>query len=68
MRTIKKVIEEVIEYEVGDHVKVKKAPKQAVGIIVYVHPTDDVKYVVDFGDEWWGYYGEDLKPAEPKKS
>lgn len=59
----KKTTIEVLEFEVGDRIKYMGK----LGKVVFVHPTDAVKYVVDLGDEWYGTYPEELKPAPVKK-
>ena len=48
--------------KLGDKVKSKYSKK--IGTVVYIHPTDEVKYVVDYGDMWFGEYAEDIKLAE----
>lgn len=48
--------------KIGDKVKSKYSKK--IGTIVYIHPIDVVKYVVDYGDEWLGEIAEDIKLAE----
>lgn len=50
--------------KLGDKVKSKYSKK--IGTIVYIHPIDVVKYVVDYGDEWLGEIAEDLKLAKVK--
>ena len=50
--------------KLGDKVKSKYSKK--IGTIVYIHPTDEVKYVVDYGDMWQGYFEDDIKLAEVK--
>ena len=50
--------------KIGDKVKSKYSEK--IGTIVYIHPTDEVKYVVDYGNEWFGEFAEDIKLAEVK--
>lgn len=61
----------IIEFEVGDKVKIRPHGwNKRVGTIVFVHPIDEVKYIVDFGDHWQGFRMDELKPAvvKPTKS
>lgn len=53
------------EFKVGNLI-VNKNKK--VGLVVYVHPTDEPTIVVDYGEAWFGEYAEDIKFATPKQS
>ena len=50
--------------KIGDKVKSKWGYSKKIGTIVYIHPIDVVKYVVDYGDEWYGEIAEDIELAE----
>lgn len=55
---------------VGDFVTEKSRPKthKGKGEVIFVHPKDEVKYIVDFGEEWQGYMEGDLKLAPSPKA
>lgn len=48
-------------YKIGDVVK-SKAHK-GCGMIVYIHPIDEIDLIIDYGKEWASNYSEDVKLA-----
>jgi uncharacterized protein YwgA len=49
----------------GDVIKSKYS--NSIGMIVYVHPKEEPKFVIDYGDDWYGAYSDEVKLATPKQ-
>lgn len=54
-----------MNFKVGD--VVKNSHNRKKGTIVFIHPKDEVRYVVDFGKEWAGCYEDELKRVKIKE-
>ena len=52
-------------FAVGD--VIRDSYMKRCGIVVFVHKTDEVKYVVDYGECWFGMYEHEMKPATEKQ-